>query len=499
MVLETGNLGDLTDREKDPDKVALIDAAALDAPLELTHGEVDRRSNAVARALLARGLQRGERVAILSANSADYLITYFGTMRAGLVSVPVNWRFPKEIIAYIMADCDAKLVFADAARVPLCPPGLPVVEFGAEFDDFLDYDDFEVVRPTDDEVAMFLYTSGSTGKPKGVPLTHYGHLWVIKMRARAIPDFERHRLVVAAPLYHMNGLAISKSAMAGHASEVILPQFTVETYLKAVERFGCTWLTTVPTMAALITREIDLVAKTDLSSAEFIRMGSAPATQGLFDAIRRTMPGIKISYGYGTTEAGPIVFGAHPDGVPTPDLSIGYPVAEVKMRLVEGDDQNADQGELEMDCPAKMPGYHNLPETTTEVMTPDGYYRTGDVMRRDENGFYYFVDRVDDMFVCNGENVFPVEVERILENHPNVAQACVVPVPDEVRGQMPVAFVVSADGTSLDEQGVKDHALANGPAYQHPRRVWFVDELPLASTNKLDRNGLAERAAELST
>jgi acyl-CoA synthetase (AMP-forming)/AMP-acid ligase II len=152
-----------------------------------------------------------------------------------------------------------------------------------------------------------------------------------------------------------------------------------------------------------------------------------------------------------------------------------------------------------MDCPAKMPGYHNLPETTTEVMTPDGYYRTGDVMRRDENGFYYFVDRVDDMFVCNGENVFPVEVERILENHPNVAQACVVPVPDEVRGQMPVAFVVSADGTSLDEQGVKDHALANGPAYQHPRRVWFVDELPLASTNKLDRNGLAERAAELST
>ena len=130
-----------------------------------------------------------------------------------------------------------------------------------------------MVRPTGDEVAMFLYTSGSTGKTKGVPLTHYGQLWVIKMRARAIPDFERHRLVVAAPLYHMNGLAISKSAMAGHASEVILPQFTVETYLKAVERFGCTWLTTVPTMAALITREIDLVAKTDLSSAELRDQG----------------------------------------------------------------------------------------------------------------------------------------------------------------------------------------------------------------------------------
>ena len=120
LVLETGNLGDLTDRDKDPDKVALIDATAFDAPLELTHGEVDRRSNAVARALLARGLQRGERVAILSSNSADYLIAYFGTMRAGLVSVPVNWRFPTETITYIMTDCDAKLVFADAARVPLC-------------------------------------------------------------------------------------------------------------------------------------------------------------------------------------------------------------------------------------------------------------------------------------------------------------------------------------------------------------------------------------------
>ena len=139
------------------------------------------------------------------------------------------------------------------------------------------------------------------------------------------------------------------------------------------------------------------------------------------------------------------------------------------MRLVDGDNLDADRG-TQMDCPAKTPGYHKLPEKTAEVMTADGYYKTGDILRRDADG-YYFVDRVDDMFVCNGENVFPVEVEKLLESHPAIKQACVVPVDDEVRGAMPVAFVVAADGMALDTDTVKQHALAGGPAYQHPH-VW---------------------------
>ena len=495
MLPATGNLGDLTDRSLDQNKPALIDASDFDNPVTLSHGELDHRANAVARALVARGYARGDRIAILAANSADYLVTYFGTMRAGMISVPVNWRFPPETVAYILDDCDAKIVFVDETRRDAVPEGLPIVQFGNDFESFLDPGPFDIVACDQDEVAMFLYTSGSTGRPKGVPLTHYGHLWVIEMRSKG-GDIAPHRLLVAAPLYHMNALAIAKAALLGHATIVLLPQFTTEGYVKAVERFQCTWLTSVPTMMALITKETTLVAGTDVSSVKIVRMGSAPATQRLFDDIRKAFPGASISYGYGTTEAGPVCFGAHPDGLPTPDLSIGYPVPEVRMRLVDGDNLDADRGELQMDCPAKTPGYHKLPEKTAEVMTADGYYKTGDILRRDADGFHYFVDRVDDMFVCNGENVFPVEVEKLLESHPAIKQACVVPVDDEVRGAMPVAFVVAADGMALDTDTVKQHALAGGPAYQHPRHVWLLDDLPLASTNKLDRKTLAADATK---
>jgi acyl-CoA synthetase (AMP-forming)/AMP-acid ligase II len=131
-------------------------------------------------------------------------------------------------------------------------------------------------------------------------------------------------------------------------------------------------------------------------------------------------------------------------------------------------------------------------------MTPDGYYNTGDLMRRDQHGFYYFVGRADDMFVCNGENVYPGDVEQMLERHPDIHQACVVPVPDDIRGQKPVAFIVLAPGATMTVQAVKDFALANGPAYQHPRQVAFVPELPLAGTNKIDRQALITRALALA-
>ena len=144
-----------------------------------------------------------------------------------------------------------------------------------------------------------------------------------------------------------------------------------------------------------------------------------------------------------------------------------------------------------------MPGYHGLPEKTAQAMTTDGYYRTGDVMRRDADGFFYFLGREDDMFVCNGENVYAEEVERRLESMPGVAEACVVPVADEVRGHMPVAWVVPAHGAPPTEDDVKRFALANGPAVEHPRRVFFLAELPLGGTNKIDRRKLAARAERL--
>jgi acyl-CoA synthetase (AMP-forming)/AMP-acid ligase II len=278
---------------------------------------------------------------------------------------------------------------------------------------------------------------------------------------------------------------------------VLLPRFTAPTYIDAIARHRCTWLTSVPTMMALVVQDPERLARTDVSSVQRVMMGSAPLTQSLIDRVKAAFPRAHVSNGWGTTETGPVAFGPHPRGLPVPDLSIGYPQAGVDIRLVAGDDRDADEGVLELRTPAMMPGYLNLPAKTAEVITADGYYVTGDVMRRDAQGFYYFVGRADDMFVCGGENIYPGEVETMLERHPGIRQACVVPVPDEVRGAKPVAFVVCAAGEAPSAQAVKDWALANAPAYQHPRHVEFVAELPLAGTAKIDRKALVARAVAL--
>lgn len=491
------NLGDLIQRDRDLNKVAIVDLGGETGPREFTYAQLDAIAKGVARALTAQKLKRGDRVAILSANRVEYIAAYFGIMRAGLVAVPVNFRFPRATIHFILADSGAKLVFCDVKRRADCPD-MPAVAFGGEgtesFDAFLHAGEFKAVVPAKDEPAMFLYTSGSTGVPKGVVLSHQSHIWVVETRLEG-QDFSSQRYLVAAPLYHMNALALAKLACAAHATIVLLPQFVARSYVEAIGRYQVTWLTAVPPMIAMMLRETEALARNDLSSVRFLRMGSAPVSASLMAGIRRTLPQAAVTNAYGTTEAGPVVFGPHPKGLPQPELSVGYPHPKVQLRLADGDDRNATQGVLEMKCPALMLGYHNRPDVTPPF-TEDGFYITGDVFRRDENGFHYFVGRTDDMFVSGGENIYPADVERMLERHPDVAQAAVVPIDDEIKGQKPVAFVIRKAGHTPSEDAIKQFALSNAPAYQHPRFVWFVDELPLASTNKVDRAALMRMAEE---
>jgi long-chain acyl-CoA synthetase len=340
---------------------------------------------------------------------------------------------------------------------------------------------------------MFLYTSGSTGTPKGVVLSHQSHIWVVETRLEG-QDLSSHRFLIAAPLYHMNALAMSTLICAAHATMVLLPQFTAAAYIGAIARHRCTWLTAVPPMIAMMLREHDLIARTDLSSVQFVRMGSAPVSRSLMEALHRTLPQARVTNAYGTTEAGPVVFGPHPRGLVQPETSVGYPHPKVALRLNDDGNRNADQGELEMKCPAMMLGYHNRPDLPLPF-TADGFYRTGDVFRRDGDGFHYFLGRTDDMFVSGGENIYPGDVERMLERHPAVAQACVVPIDDAIKGEKPVAFIIAKRGSQVDAAEIKRFALANAPAYQHPRFVWFVDHLPLSTTNKIDRAALKGVAA----
>lgn len=492
------NLGQLIAWDRDQSKIAVIDLGGENGVREFSYAALDAMANGVARALQRGGYKRGQRIAVLSANRTEYIAACSGIMRAGLVAVPINFKFPRKTIELIARDADARLIFCDPERRADCPADIPVICFGAQgreaFDGFLDPGSFTEVAPQPGEAAMFLYTSGSTGVPKGVVLSHQSHLWVVETRL-AGQDLSAQRYLIAAPLYHMNALALSQLAVAAHSTIVLLPNFTAQSYIEAIERYRCTWLTAVPPMIAMMLRETELLGRTDLSSVQSVRMGSAPVSHSLMTALRQLLPKAAIINAYGTTEAGPVVFGAHPRGLPTPELSVGYPHPKVELRLVDGAHQDAAQGVLEMKCPAVMNGYHNRPDVKSPVGS-DGFYHTGDVFRRDGDGFHYFVGRTDDMFNSGGENIYPSDVERMLETHGDVSQAAVVPIDDDIKGQKPVAFIIPKAGHHPTADEIKRYALANAPAYQHPRFVWFLDKLPLASTNKIDRNALRKLAEE---
>jgi acyl-CoA synthetase (AMP-forming)/AMP-acid ligase II len=493
------NLGDEIDRAGNRDDVALIDLGGENPSRSYSFRDLDDMSDSVALGLLARGLKNSDRVAIVSANRVEYLATFLGAMKAGLVPVPVNIKLQSEGVEYIVSNSDAKIVFSDAERVSLCPGSIPLTVFGERgengFESFLRPGPFAAVRPLPRQPAMMLYTSGSTGKPKGVLLSHESHLWVLDMRRRP-PETERQRVLVAAPLYHMNALSTSQSALAQHDSIVLMPSFSTESYAQAIERYNCTLLSSVPTMIAMMLQRKDLVRRTDLSSVKAIRMGSAPVSPALFELIRNVFPTAEISNVYGTTESSPVTFASHPEGIAQPLLSLGYGHPYVHLRLAGVEDGVSGEGVLEIKSPGLMNGYHKMSEATRRAMTADGYYMSGDVFRRDADGFYFFLGRTDDMFNCGGENIYPSEIETLLERHPAVQQACVVPIPDDIKGQKPVAFVVLKTSTIATEQEIKDFALVNGPAYQHPRRIWFVANLPLATTNKIDTKELTKLAFE---
>ncbi len=468
-------------------RVAIVDLSP-ESPREVGYETLDANCSAVAAGLTARGLGRSDRVGILALNRTEYIEALYGTMRAGVIPVPLNAKLPAETLAFIAHDAALSLLFVDGAHRHLCPPGVPVVNFDTDYADFLKPGPFTAIDPGPDDICLQPYTSGSTGRPKGVLLTHAGQAWQIDALVKARRMTPDDRVLVAAPLYHKNALVWTKVGMAAGASLVLLARFDQRLYVESIGRYKVTRLSGVPTMFHLILNDPAL-ARTDVSSVRFVGVGSAPASPALFEALHRAFPNVAATNGYGVTEAGPVMFANHPEGKPRPATSIGYPLAGCEIRL----DPGPDEGVLLTRNPGVMLAYHNLPEETAKRLK-DGWFDTGDVCRRDGDGFYYFVGRTDDMFVCGGENVYPGDVETTLERHPDVLQAAVLPVDHELKGQVPVAFVVARPASGLTEQGVKEWALAHGPAYQHPRRVFLVSELPLAGTNKIDRAALKARA-----
>ena len=465
-----------------PQRVALI-CHSRGAAREWRYGELDRAMERAGLALERAGLEPGERIALIAANHAEFLIAFFGAMRAGLIPVPVNHKLGAASIAFILQDASCSATVLDTEE--LHNFSSVVERCGARLRFALD----ELVREApageleppllDDDAQCFQpYTAGSTGRPKGVIATHYGQLWSIRMNQRYFPVAEDERGIVAVPLYHKNAMrGTVKPLLYVGASVVVMPRFEPKSFLEAIARHRCTYAAGVPAMFAILLREEALLRGLDLSCLRQISMGSAAVPEGLMEKIERAFPHAAVKESYGLTEGGGPLR-APLDGRPVPRGSCGVPAPETEVKLVDG--------ELWVRSPYVPKRYHNLPELT-ERRIMDGWLRTGDLFSVDAEGFYYFRGRVDDMFSCGGENIYPKDVENLLIGHPDVVDAAVVPHPHSVKGLAPVAMVVPRPGAALDPAALKRFCLEHGPAFAHPRIVVLADKLPLSGADKVDR------------
>ena len=490
----SGNLGDLLSRASEPSRRVLVDLRLPDAPQSFTAKELANQVRAFARGLQRAGVQPGDAVGFLTANRWELLAGYLGAMWMGAVAVPINYKFPRSTIEHIVQDSAVRLLFFDHERAGLVPGGVQAMSLDEGFDAFPDPGDLDVFVPKREHTAEILYTSGSTGLPKGVPLSHFGQLWAASQWLEPVADGPGGSSLIVAPLYHMNGLFFSTVCLLNGMQIVLMPAFEAASYIRAAAEYRCSYLSGVPTMFALVAALDESLLPDDLSFVERVMVGSAPLSDSLLRTMKSLFPAAVVSNGYGSTEAGPAIFGAHPEGLERPPMSIGYPMSSIEWRLVGGESDN--EGVLETRTPATTSGYLNRPDAVAERFR-DGWFNSNDIMRRDENGFFYFVSRADDMFVCGGENIYPGEVEKLLNQHTSVQQSLVVGAPDDIKGMVPVAFVVPAPGTKPDEQAIRDFALQNGPAYAHPRRVVFKDVLPVGGTHKINRTALEAEARAL--
>lgn len=493
---QSTNLGGAIAEHVDPQQAWVIEVDTQGHERVFSYQDLHDQAARIAGFLQQQGLPIGARVGLMGLNSAEYLLAYYGIMQAGYCAVPIGFKLAPETIHYIVRDAAVQTVLCDEEFAHLLPEGVAHTALPSLLTTVSQIRaSAGVVKQQPGDAATILYTSGSTGVPKGVPLTHGGYVWALqKMRVNGGDFFQTNqaKVLCAAPLSHMNALFLSKLVTSYGGTLVLLKKFTAQSFLQACQEHRCQVVTAVPTMLAMALRALEEAPiRYDFSSVLSVAMGSSPITDELHRSVSALFPNATVNNNWGTTETGPAVFGPHPDGVTRPSLSLGHPLADVEVRLGKDDDL---EGELWVRSLAVMPGYLNRDDETAKALH-DGWYKTGDVMRRDDDGFFYFVGRVDDMFVCGGENIYPSDVEKLLMKHPDVVQVAVVAVSDPIKGQVPAAFVVKRQASLISEEDIKQFALGNGPVYQYPRHVRFIDDMPLLANNKLDKLSIKKMAA----
>ncbi len=487
-----------------PDKVAVIDLHGGEER-EITYGQLDERSDRAAGLVRRLGVKPGGRVGMIVGNRVEFLEIFFGAMRAGAIPVAINTRLARDTLQFILEDAECRAVFVDPEAHPNAlevSRNSPNVVSLHRYEEERDRSERLKEPPElpDNAQAFQPYTSGSTGLPKGAIMTHTGMLWYVKYNQRYWPATPQERGLIALPLFHKNAMrGTVKPMLYAGASFVLMPGYEPRSYLEALARYRVTYSRGVAAVFTMFLQHRDALDKLDLSALKSFAIGSAVVTPELMDKVERALPGIKVGESYGLTEGGS-PFRTPIDGRPVPRGSPGVQAPEYEVRLVGPDGRDRDdEGELWLKSPYNCLGYHKRPEVTREKLV-DGWLRTGDVFRRDRDGFYYFKTRVDDMFSCGGENIYPKEVEALLFRHPAVANAVVAPVPHAVKGYVPAALVVLKRGASAEAEALKTWCLDHGPKYAHPRFVQIIDEkdLPLNGAGKIDRALAKLRLAALS-
>jgi long-chain acyl-CoA synthetase len=462
----------------------------------VSYAEFDDATARVASFLFGQGFQAGDRTGVMLANTPEFCIVCYGVLRAGGTVVPMNPLLKSREVEYYLSDSGAGLLFAAADS-----PGEPAEGAAAAGAGFVPAGAADlaalledqppapgVADRADDDTALILYTSGTTGQPKGAELSHANLRTNAQLSAETLFSLSPSDVVMGClPLFHVFGLTCGlNSAVNSGATLALLARFDPGQALEIIQRCRVTVFEGVPTMYAALLHHPDR-DRYDLSSLRVCVSGGAALPVELLRGFEAAF-GTMILEGYGLSETSPVASFNHPDRERKPG-SIGTPVRGVRLRLVapDGTDVPAGEvGEIAVHGPNVMKGYWGRPEATKEAI-PDGWLRTGDLARQDEDGYFFIVDRKKDLVIRGGFNVYPREIEEVLYEHPAVAEAAVIGIPHPTLGEEIGAAAALKPGASATPDELRAFVKARVAAYKYPRYVWLVDALPKGATGKILR------------
>jgi len=483
-----------------------------------THAELSEETAEFAGGLHDSGVEPGDTMLVYMPNRPEYLVASLGALKAGVVVSPVNPQYKKRELSYQMEDSDAAAVVTHPALRPIVTqacdetgmePHVITVDNRGEDDDVL-FDEVRgepaLVERDEKDVALLPYTSGTTGKPKGVRLTHAN--FRVQMYSALVPPHdiaaEEMRSLIWLPLYHITGFTHTACQPLVRGGSLYLRsavQWDGEEAMELTEEEGITHFVGVTAMYVDIVNS-DAFGERDLSSLEMAAEGGAKMSEAVQREFEETA-GIDMTEGYGLTETAGATHSQAGSTFGLKHGTVGQPLRMVDAKIVDEDGNEVrvgEEGELLVRGPQVMDGYHRMPDATDAALTEDGYFRTGDVARRDTRNYYEIVDRKKHVIVTAGYNVYPSEVEELLAEHDAIAEAAVVGVEDERRNEVPVAYVVPAPsaeaGEDVTAEEIKEYSLENIAEYKHPREVRFVDELPRTTSGKIRKFKLEERHDE---